>query len=682
MQDEPHTAGQLSTTLEGRRHDLCESFAKLIQQAGPAGHRIPQHRIHVVPLHVADHEDLQIVHVHVEHARGAEAHRLQDAPGGGRVFAPGKRERVGGHVRVEADGVRRPPAPLRMGRAELLSLSLRGERGDALPAYRADRIAELATFRRAREASGTVWRAREASGTSKRARGASGTRRARAGSGAADDGRGPHVDEPHAHPAPEQYGLPTPAERPSAAVLAELQPVHGDAQLETQVLLVGDVRRMDQIDVAYRHGPQDVSAQHRPLDDGGRGGDAGGADAARRTPGSLGSARLGQIAIDSVRRGPELVDSARFGPGGSSRLVPTATGYIRLGPLSLDSIPLMPGARIDIATAERAKAPDEAGRLRAQRAGERVRLVEHQEVEPCTGEQLDVLLAGEKQLELLDVGEQDARLPSGGAHDLAGADLLSRIDRLAAAFAPRPREAGFIVGPRRPRPQPDAHHVRLPLRGLADVDPERNSRARQHPAQPHELVFGERVHRIDDDGADAGRGLLVPEREASADDGVEEALGLAGPGAGGDEGRPAFGDRPDRAFLVAVEMGDGLRDPLAQVRVEQPFGHQRGDRCAPPERPRETDVGSFLERRSPGLVEREELPHLEMKMRVGEGVRGELVAKEVSDDVLGVDDGVQGHGVRLTNICHQETGCYSPSFSKVRRGRNRRRGVAAKALKP
>ena len=275
------------------------------------------------------------------------------------------------------------------------------------------------------------------------------------------------------------------------------------------------------------------------------------------------------LSVNDGGRGGDAcrTDSARLGP------IPPGLGLVRLS------------TRIDIAAAERAKAPDEAGRLRAQRAGERVCLIEHQEGEPCTGEQLDVLLAGEKQLELLDVGEQDAWLAAGCAHDLPGADLLPRIDRLAAAFAPRPCESCFIVGPRRPRPQPDTHHLRLPLRGLADIDPERNASARQHSAQPHELVFGKRVHRIDDDGADAGRCLTVPEREASADDGVEEALGLAGPGAGGDEGRPAFGNRTDCAFLVAVEMGNVLRDPFAQMRVEQPFRAQRGDRRTLPERP-------------------------------------------------------------------------------------------------
>ena len=248
--------GAVLDDLEGRRHDLRESFAKLIEQTGPAGHRVPQDRIHVVAPHVADHEDLQIVHVHVEHARGTEAHRLQDAVGGRRVFASGKRKRVGGHVRVEADGFRCLPAPLGMGRAEILALALRRERGDALPAHRADRIAELSTAKRARVASGTAKRPRVASGT---------VRRARIASGTTDGSGGTHVDEPHTHPAPDQHRLPTPAQRLSAAVLAELQPVHGDTQLETQVLLVGNVRRMNQIGVAYRHGPQNVSAQHRPL---------------------------------------------------------------------------------------------------------------------------------------------------------------------------------------------------------------------------------------------------------------------------------------------------------------------------------------------------------------------------------------------------------------------------------
>ena len=219
-----------------------------------------------------------------------------------------------------------------------------------------------------------------------------------------------------------------------------------------------------------------------------------------------------------------------------------------------------------------------------------------------------------------------------------------------AGFAPAGLLAGEdeVLEERDVVSQSGTHHVRLPLRGLADVDPERHSRASQHPAQPHELVFGERVHRIDDDGVDAGRRPLVPEREAPADDGVEEAFCLAGPGAGGDEGRPTLGNRADSAFLVAVEMRDLPRDPLAQMRMKQPFGDQRSHRRALSEWPRQADVRPLEQWRLSSFVEGEKLPHLRVQVRVGEGERGELVAQEAADDVLGVGDGVQGLGTRLT----------------------------------
>ena len=38
--------GAVLDDLEGRGHDLCESFVMLIEMTGPAGHRIPQQRIH------------------------------------------------------------------------------------------------------------------------------------------------------------------------------------------------------------------------------------------------------------------------------------------------------------------------------------------------------------------------------------------------------------------------------------------------------------------------------------------------------------------------------------------------------------------------------------------------------------------------------------------------------------
>ena len=49
--------------LAGRLDDLSEAFAELIEQPGAARHRIPQHRIHVISLHMAHYEDLEVVHV-------------------------------------------------------------------------------------------------------------------------------------------------------------------------------------------------------------------------------------------------------------------------------------------------------------------------------------------------------------------------------------------------------------------------------------------------------------------------------------------------------------------------------------------------------------------------------------------------------------------------------------------
>ena len=223
---------------------------------------------------------------------------------------------------------------------------------------------------------------------------------------------------------------------------------------------------------------------------------------------------------------------------------------------------------------ERAETSNETGRLRPQRARERMRFVEHQEIEPGAGEQLDVLLPRQQQLELLDVGEQNPRLPPGAAHDVARADLFGRIDRLAAAVSPRPFQSAFVVGPRRTRGQLDPGYSRFVLRRFPDIHAEGNPGTRQQPAQSHELVFRQGVHRIDDDGADARRGVVVPQAQAPADEGVEEALGLARSGAGGDQGRSTLGDRAQGAFLVAVQVGEPLGDPFAQMRMQQSLADQ------------------------------------------------------------------------------------------------------------
>ena len=296
-----------------------------------------------------------------------------------------------------------------------------------------------------------------------------------------------------------------------------------------------------------------------------------------------------------------------------------------------------------VGPAERAKTPDEAGRFRPQRAGERMRFVEHEEIEPGTGKELHVLLPRQQQLELLDVGKKNARLSSRAAHDLARADLLGRIDRLAAAFASRPSQPGLVVGPRRSRRQPHAGHVRLVLGRLADVHAERNPGARQQPAQSHELVFRQGVHRIDDDGADARRRVSVPKTQAPADDRVEEALGLARAGAGGDQGGPAFGNRAHGAFLVAVQVAQRFRDPFAQMGVQKSVADQGVDRCALSKRARKTHVRALEQRRPAGRVQRQQVAHLAVQPVIGERIRRELVAQEAADDVLGIGDRVQSH---------------------------------------
>ena len=238
---------------------------------------------------------------------------------------------------------------------------------------------------------------------------------------------------------------------------------------------------------------------------------------------------------------------------------------------------------------------------------------------------------------------QNARLSSRAAHDVARADLLGRIDRLAAALASRPFQPGLVVGPRRSRRQPHASYVLLVLGRLADVHAERNPGTGQQPAQSHELVFRQGVHRIDDDGADARRRVIVPKIQAPANDRIEEALGLARAGAGGDQGGPAFRNRAHGAFLVAVQMAQRFRDTFAQMGVQQSVADQGVDRCALSKRARKTHVRALEQRRPAGLVERQQVAHMAVQPVIGERIRRELVAQEAADDVLGVGDRVQRH---------------------------------------
>ena len=91
-------AGAGAGDLAGHLYDLPEAFAQLIEESRSAGHRIPQQRVHLAAVDVADHEDLQVVHVHVEHTRRAEPQGFQHAVGSLGTVARRQRQHVRRHA--------------------------------------------------------------------------------------------------------------------------------------------------------------------------------------------------------------------------------------------------------------------------------------------------------------------------------------------------------------------------------------------------------------------------------------------------------------------------------------------------------------------------------------------------------------------------------------------------------
>ena len=247
--------------LAGHGCDLLEALADLVEQPGPTGHRIPQESVHLVAVDVADDQDLQILHVHVEHAGRGEAQGLEHAVGGRLVRAGRQRQRVGDHVGVEADRRDRPAAALLVRLLELLALPVRGERRHALAADRADRVAEPVE--------------------------------------ALDRVRGADVDEAQPHAAAVVQALLAPAVGAPAVVLIALEAVDRDPHLEPQLFFVGDVRLVNEIDVADGDRLQHGGAKG-----------AGGAPSVRRLDGLA----LGRDLEDGHLR-PLLVDVSMEAPG-------------------------------------------------------------------------------------------------------------------------------------------------------------------------------------------------------------------------------------------------------------------------------------------------------------------------------------------------------------------------------
>ena len=61
--------------------DFFKAPAQLVEQPRAAGHRVPEERVDLITVHVADHQNLQVVHVHVEDAGCGDSHGFENAVG-------------------------------------------------------------------------------------------------------------------------------------------------------------------------------------------------------------------------------------------------------------------------------------------------------------------------------------------------------------------------------------------------------------------------------------------------------------------------------------------------------------------------------------------------------------------------------------------------------------------------
>jgi len=65
---------------------------------------------------------------------------------------------------------------------------------------------------------------------------------------------------------------------------------------------------------------------------------------------------------------------------------------------------------------------------------------------------------------------------------------------------------------------------------------------------------------------------------------------------------------------------------------------------SPTEAARKADKGAGQQRSAPRLVQVQELPHLAVQARIGEGIRRQLIAEEIFDDVFRIGDRIQHSG--------------------------------------
>ena len=160
---------------------------------------------------MAEHQDLEIVHGHIQHLRSRKAQRFQHAVGRCLVGASRQRECVGHHIGVEPQRRDLPSAALLMGLFKLRALPIGRQRRDALAAHRADGVAK--------------------------------------GGIPLDRPGRSDIDQPQADSTTQLQRLLSPLEGTATVVLIPLQAENRNRQLEPKILLVGDVRLMDKIHI-------------------------------------------------------------------------------------------------------------------------------------------------------------------------------------------------------------------------------------------------------------------------------------------------------------------------------------------------------------------------------------------------------------------------------------------------
>ena len=127
--------------------------------------------------------------------------------------------------------------------------------------------------------------------------------------------------------------------------------------------------------------------------------------------------------------------------------------------------------------------------------------VEHEIPDGCLGEERHIGQPGGQDLQLTEVGQQDAGLPLSdvflGAALLGGCQGTDRsIFRLGFVTA---LLAGGEVSGTPGAGEPVHAHFTLGRRGSSYPLGKGDARATQHVPQPVQLVVGEGVHRVDED---------------------------------------------------------------------------------------------------------------------------------------------------------------------------------------